>query len=305
MESLKVQSFIGSVPRNSRRGKILGSDSLNRSESEMKTEKGPLQALIIYGSSRGTTTKIADSIAEGMKNAGASVSAITVDFVSLMPDRLRKADVLGIGSPVYFLREARYMTDFLGSLPELEGKKAFVFCNCGMDRVGETLHRMHAVLSARGAVVVGAQHFRSAMSYIPYRKRGFGNPDSLPDEKELSAARGFGERMTQALDLDAITLHPVSPAVRWKAQLLANKKFRRTFFPNARLNKPACTGYGSCLSRCLFGGLDRRDGEQIPYYASPCIQCLDCIAWCPRGAIVTDSPVKEWMSTLSYRLGLH
>ena len=66
-----------------------------------------------------------------------------------------------------------------------------------------------------------------------------------------------------------------------------------------------CTGYGSCISRCPFNGLDRKDGEDRPFVTDDCIQCLQCIDFCPRSAIVIDSPVKEWLSALSYRVRIH
>lgn len=276
-----------------------------RSESTTQGKKEPVKALIVYGSSRGTTAKIAEAIAEGMEAAGASASAISVELLRLVPDRVRTVDILGIGSPVYFLREPRYMTEFVSSLGMLESKKAFVFCTCGMDRVGETLRRLHTMLSEQGAAVIGAKHFRSAMSYFPHRKRGFGNPDHLPDDSELTAARNFGEQMTHAIDLDPVSLAPPSLATRLKAQLLGNKRFRSTLFPGVRLNAKECTGYGSCLTRCPFNGLARKDGEDIPFITDNCVQCLECIADCPRGAIVIDSRTKEWLSTLSYRWGIH
>jgi len=222
-----------------------------------------------------------------------------------MPARVVNADILGIGSPVYFLREAPFIRDYIASLPSLKGKKAFVFTTCGMDWVGEALNRMTASLSERGAEVVGAEWFRSAMSYHPYRKRGLGNPESFPGEAEMEAARAYGGRMAKAADLAPIKLEPVSTATRLKARLLALQPLRDRLFPRVRPKTAACTGYGSCLSRCLVGGLDRSDGAEIPYYKDACIQCLECIAWCPRGAIVVDSTVKEFTSTLSFRLGLH
>ncbi len=263
------------------------------------------KALIIYGGARGTTQKIARAIAEGLNDQGAQASAISVELLGMMPDRAEKVDLLGVGSPVYFLREASYITEMLAGLPSLAGRCAFAFCTTGMDRVGETLHRMRDRLKEKGARVVGAEPFRTAMSYQPYRKRGFGNPDSLPDEGELQAARGFGARMARAPHLEPVALEPVSTATRWKAGLLASRRFRKSLFPGVELKRSLCTGYGSCLSRCPFRGLDRRDGEDIPYYTDTCVQCLECVAWCPRAAIVSDSATKEWIATLSYRLGIH
>ncbi len=265
----------------------------------------PLNALITYGGVQGTTAAIGEAIAEGMKASGAEVTDIGLDLLAMMPNRVESAEVLGIGSPVYFLREAAYVGDFISGLPALDGKKAFVFCSSGMNRVGETLSRMQALLTERGAVVVGAAHFATAMSYHPYRKRGFGNPEHMPDESVIAAARDFGTRMAQARDMPAMPPAEVPRAARLKARLLANRSLRKFLLPGVRLNRKTCTGYGSCISRCPFGGLEREDDEAIPELTECCIQCLQCLKFCPRAAIEVDSGFKEWCSALGYRLGIH
>lgn len=262
-----------------------------------------MKALIAYGTGRGTTGRVADAIAEGLNEAGVNSSALSVEYITA--GRVSGSDVLGVGTPVHFYREARYVADFLSALPRLDGKKAFVFCTCGMDRPGETLHRLHGALTERGAIVVGAESFRSAMSYYPHRKRRLGNGDHLPDDSVLQAARRFGLRMGRPEELAPVQPNHVSFMTSVKARILANMKLRRTVFPVVRMNLAVCTGYGSCLSRCLVGGLDRKDDEIAPFFTDSCVYCLECVAWCPRGAIEVDSHVKEWISTLSYRLGIH
>ncbi len=264
-----------------------------------------MNALIAYGTGRGTTAQIAEAIAEGMKEAGANAVAISVEYLALVPARISAAEIFGIGSPVHFYREARYLTNFISTLPRLDGKKACVFCTCGMDRVGETLNRLHGALVERGASVMGAESFRSAMSYLPLRKRELGNNENLPDSSVLRAARQFGERMARPGELSPMEVPAVSTLTALKGSLLANMKFRRLLFPGIRINHSLCTGYGSCLSRCLVNGLDRKDGEGIPYVTDSCVYCLECIDWCPRAAIEPDSRVKEALAVLNYRLGIH
>jgi len=267
-----------------------------------------MNALIAYGTGRGTTAQIAEAIAEGMKEAGVNTVAISVEYLALVLARATAADIFGIGSPVHFYREARYVTNFISTLPRLDGKKAFVFCTCGMDRVGETLNRLHGALVERGASVMGTESFRAAMSYLPLRKRELGNNDNLPDSSVLTAARQFGEKMARPGELSPMEVPAVSTLTTLtalKGRLLANMKFRRLLIPGIRINHSLCTGYGSCLSRCLGGGLDRKDGESVPYITDNCVYCLECIDWCPRAAIEPDSRIKENLAILNYRLGIH
>jgi flavodoxin/NAD-dependent dihydropyrimidine dehydrogenase PreA subunit len=268
-------------------------------------EEKRLKGLVIYGSSSGTTGRIAEAIAEGMKKAGVDASTIRVDRVAMAPERVEGVDIIGVGSPTYFLREPTYMAGYIDFLPDLTGTKGFVFSTCGMNRVGETLERLGQCLASRGAVIIGAKWFRTAMSYIPYRRRGIGNPEHLPDDGQIAAAEQFGKEMVGKRNGEVVALEPVSGTTRLKARLLANRRLRQLYFPRVRLVLPACTGYGSCLSRCLYGGLDREEGQQIPFYVDTCEQCMECISWCPRDAIVSNSRLKEWFTVLSYHLKLH
>ncbi|WP_447980610.1 flavodoxin domain-containing protein [Candidatus Nitrospira bockiana] len=262
-----------------------------------------MKAVIAYGTGRGTTGKLAEAIAAGLASSGVSAVAISIEYLTAI--RLQQADLIGIGSPVHFYREARYVTNFLATLPRLDGKRAFAFCTSGMDRPGETLSRLYATLVERGAVVVGLERFRSAMSYAPLRRRGLGNSESLPDAAVYRQATEFGERMAQADRLPPVDVPKVSWLLATKARLLAHRRVRGLFFPGIRLNASLCTGYGQCMSRCLVNGLERRDGRTIPDVTEGCVRCLECVAWCPRAAIEPDSRVKDWLTTVSYRLGIH
>ena len=129
----------------------------NHSQSTVDAQNEPLNAFIVYGGTRGTTATIGEAIAEGMKIAGVSATAVHLDIYKMMPNRLQSVDILGIGSPVYFLREARYVAEFIAGLPSLEGKKAFLYCTCGMNRIGETLQRLHRSLQGFPDADLGEQ----------------------------------------------------------------------------------------------------------------------------------------------------
>jgi ferredoxin/flavodoxin len=272
----------------------------------MNTKHKQYNVLVTYGSAQGTTARIAEVIIEGMNNAGASASAVRIDLLSMMPDRVLTADILGIGFPVYFLREPRYIDELISSFPSLDGKKAFIFCTCGLNNPGETFHRTAELLSQRGANVIGAEYFPSVMSYLPYRKRGYGNKENLPDDDVFVAAHRFGEQIVNGST--SISLQPETLATQLQARLLANKTVRKLFLPGIRINDDLCTGYGQCMTRCPFLGLarhDEEDEEEIPFLTDNCIQCLQCIDWCPKSAIEIDSRSKDMLSMLLYHLKLH
>ena len=175
-----------------------------------------------------------------------------------------------------------------------------------MSSPGETFERVIDLLSQQGANVIGAVYFPSAMSSLPYRRRGFGNNENLPDEEVLASARRFGASMTSWQT--AVSSQPVSLSDRMKTWVLANSTIRKLFLPGIYINPELCTGYGQCMTRCQFNGLARDDEEnevEIPYITDNCIQCLQCIDWCPRSAIEISSRIKELLSSFLYHLKIH
>ena len=175
-----------------------------------------------------------------------------------------------------------------------------------MNSPGETFKRVIDLLSQQGANVIGAVYFPAAMSYLPYRRRGFGNNENLPDEEVLASARRFGASMTSWQT--AVSSQPVSLSDRMKTWVLANSTIRKLFLPGIYINPELCTGYGQCMTRCQFNGLARDDEEnevEIPYITDNCIQCLQCIDWCPRSAIEISSRIKELLSSFLYHLKIH
>ena len=220
--------------------------------------------------------------------------------------RIVSAEILGIGVPVYFLREPSFVSRFIKELPPLDGRKGFIFCCTGMNRAGESLQRLQKALVDRGLSVVGAECFPTAMNYPPYRSQGLGNSEELPDDAVLGTARAYGVRMARAPELGPVTVPRVGIVTRFKARLLAHEGFRRTFLPGVRVNAELCTGYGSCISRCPLEALDRDDEEDtVPTVGDECIHCLLCIDTCPKAAIEIDSKLKVKLCALLYRIGIH
>ena len=265
-----------------------------------------IDVLIAYAGTNGTTAMVSEAIVEGLESAGATASAVRIDHLAMMPSRLASANILGIGVPVYFLREPSYVSRFIAELPPQGGRKGFIFCCTGMNRVGESLHRLYDAFVDRELTVVGAEWFPTAMSYPPYRSQGLGNCATQPDNEVLAAAHAYGVRLANDSELEPVTLSKAGIATRLKARLLSHESFRRTILPGIRVNTKLCTGYGSCISRCPFEALDRDDEEDtIPTVGDECIQCLLCIDACPRSAIEINSPFKVRLSALIYHLGIH
>ena len=83
------------------------------------------KSLISYFSQSGTTAKVAEFIATGLRQEGYQVDLYNIKE-SPQPD-VTGYDLLGIGSPVYFYRPPFNVIDYLNSLPDLSNLPTFTF----------------------------------------------------------------------------------------------------------------------------------------------------------------------------------
>ena len=85
------------------------------------------KAVVIYDSRFGNTERIANALAEGMKEQGVKVDCIKVDKVDV--SKLSEYDLLAIGGPTHMRGVSEPMKAFLEKLRsvDMKGKKAFAF----------------------------------------------------------------------------------------------------------------------------------------------------------------------------------
>lgn len=79
------------------------------------------KALVFFYSQNGSTKKIAEEIAKGLKNKD-----YKVDLVDILKDHnkdVSEYDIIGVGFPVYFYRPPYNLTDLIKKIPSLSETK--------------------------------------------------------------------------------------------------------------------------------------------------------------------------------------
>lgn len=147
------------------------------------------KCLIIYFSQNNTTTRVAESIAAGLRRAG-----YTTDMYNLKnencPD-LSEYDLVGVGTPVYYFRPPFNIQQFVEGLPILNKQRYFVFMLYGSYpwNAGDFIK---FALAKKGAEVVGYFQCRGAGYYLGYLKLGYLFSPNHPTLEELAQAEDFG-----------------------------------------------------------------------------------------------------------------
>ncbi|HML03830.1 MAG TPA: flavodoxin family protein [Candidatus Bathyarchaeia archaeon] len=148
-------------------------------------------ALVCISTHNGNTDKIANAMADAL---GAPV---------LRPEKaaiqsLAEYDLIGFGSGIYFMKHHKKLLSFIGKLPIMKNKKAFIFSTAGVSDRGieKNLSKNHRALrnklTDKGFEIIGD------FSCCGYMKRGWyylkgSRNTGRPNEEDLKRAWQFAD----------------------------------------------------------------------------------------------------------------
>lgn len=248
------------------------------------------RALLVYFSQGGTTTRVAERIAVGLRATG-----YRVDLCNLKDGRPPEAagyDLLGVGSPVYYFRPPFKVMDYVNALPDLVGLPAFVFLMHGTYRwdAGNQLRR---VLAGRGTREVGYLHCRGADYFLGYLKLGYLFSPDHPTPEELARAERFGQKVAAraAGKKCPRAEDDPSPEARYRLERLLVSRWlvRQLYSRLFRVDAKRCSGCGLCIKMCPTRNITEGKGGR-PVWGRECLLCLTCERKCPKDAVT--SPVS-------------
>ena len=145
-----------------------------------------MNSLIIYATKTNNTPKIAEKIAQGL---GCEMKKVD----DVKPEQLDQYELVGFGSGIYMMKHHKDILNLAKNLPDMNGKKCFVFSTSGK---GDTSQhkKLNGILKSKGCKIIGEFGCKAADNWGPFKLVG-GINKHLPTEKDYQNALEFGKKL--------------------------------------------------------------------------------------------------------------
>lgn len=242
------------------------------------------KVLIASFTQTGSTEKVANQIATGLKAADWEITHIKISGKDI--PNIDAYDIVGIGSPTYFFRPPFIVMDFVNKLKGLENKSSFVFISYGT-HPGECGNWIRRKMEKKGSKNLG--YFKSFGKdyWLGYIKKGvMFSPDS-PTEMELSASKDFGEMLRIRYTENRFVAEPYdpsTPAMYSLERMLMVRPFAKLMYSKTFRADSKCDACGICIKKCPVDNISKKQNGK-PVWHSNCMLCATCELVCPKDAV--------------------
>ena len=155
------------------------------------------RALVLYHSLFGNTRKVAESVAQGIREGGVEVDCQSIDTVDIT--KIPQYKFIAIGSPTHMIRPSKEMKEFLQKLRSvnLSGLVGFSFDTRNESRMNKSgwsvLENSAARVIEKTLKRLKVRIFRPRVSAIVHGREG--PLDTGVEESFLQIGREIGQKM--------------------------------------------------------------------------------------------------------------
>ena len=244
-------------------------------------------ALIVYFSQSGTTARVAEAIAAGLREQNYGV-----DLWNLKdgrPPNPQDYRLFGIGSPIYYFHIPSNVAHYVEHLSNLDNTNVFTFIVHGTHRI-DTANWVRHKLEYKGGREVGYFHCYGEGHILPLLREGYLFSPDHPSKAELDRAKIFGRTVAQHIAGKPYDCPPDEPKpaiiYRFERMLASRWLMEHVYSRMFKVDHSKCTACGQCMENCPTQNI-QKDALGHPVWDRRCIACLYCEMNCPEEAIVS------------------
>jgi ferredoxin len=250
------------------------------------------RTVIFYFSGTGNTWWVGKKLEEHLKNQGQKTKRFAIEAKKLSSDRVeklvQKADIIGIGYPIYGSDVPAIALQFIKELPKIEEeKKAFVFTTM-MEFSGDGAIVAKRLLQKKGFSVRQAVNIKMPnnvrLPHIIVRRFPIRNDDELTKIKEKADKKAL--KLAEKIATDKRWIEGADPfniagalMQRVPVRLIGWTRWAKNFF----VDEESCIECMQCVDYCPTDNITFANGHFS--WGEECIVCLRCYNLCPKDAI--------------------
>lgn len=247
-----------------------------------------MNVTMVCFSQTGNTRRVAEAMAAAFRAAGHTPQIVSLKEAT--PQHATTGNLLGIGTPCLSSQAPTPMKAFLRSLPQLDGRRAFVFATSG-GAPGRVSYDLTRLLRDRGAEVVGGFLTRGEVHHPAPCLTG--RMAGRPNEEDLADARGFAAAVAEhvssgragPVDIGRPDAFRPGRGFYDLVAAISTDGFLRFMLPEPETDPARCNQCGWCVRQCPTQNIVL---EPHPVLADRCIRCYRCTTGCPQEALTTD-----------------
>ena len=236
--------------------------------------------IILYFSGTGNSLVVAKELADGLE--GSEILPISgLVQGKILPERLARADTIGIVFPVYMWGMPLIVADSLKLSPADTQAYIYSVTTCG-GSAGATLLRLNAGLKSRGLklsagwVVVMPGNFTpmyGAISDADQQKLFAKVTKRLPD-----IIYAVKERLHRPIEHSFFLVNAILSGIVYRLGSVRIPVMDKKYWVT-----DSCNHCELCSQVCPVGNIRMEDSR--PQWNHQCQMCMACIQWCPQQAI--------------------
>ncbi|MFH1416201.1 MAG: EFR1 family ferrodoxin [Elusimicrobiota bacterium] len=235
------------------------------------------KTVLYYFTGTGNTLSVAKKLANELGN-----TEICSIVKALKNNDFRKADRIGILSPVYVFDIPNIVRDFIETLPADTGDYYFAVCTTGEMPDG-VLGRISELFGKKGIKL-------SAAYYVPMPGNAIMTYNVWSEDRQKKLFEDAGDRIKQIaavvrekkedrINKGSFFTNIISIIPHYIFTKIFFKKFDKDFWVDDK-----CNSCGICEKVCPSGNLKMKD-HKPSWQNSKCQWCVACLNWCPLHAI--------------------
>lgn len=246
----------------------------------------PRRAAVIWYSQTGHTGGMGRLMAHTLRRGGLEV--VESDYRQFDASTLAGFDFIIMGSPVYYFTVPENLRRWISSLPRIDGIPAAAYVTFG--GAGSNQHNaaydLLDLLAGKGVIPVRLGAFSHMSAFAPTwstgREARILRYRDLPNETTFERARSFTR--------DALATVRSRGQVRIEPEFSPWQTFKHMDWPwwtklfvgKHGINREKCIQCGNCQAVCPAGAISYRDYRVD---RGKCILCVGCVNNCPTGAM--------------------